>query len=69
MVIAYETQVRHERSEIFPAGKGARLDHEAVELAMLLDIGAHGAGQRDEIFGPQRALGFRVKTPRSRSSS
>ena len=58
MVVAHEAHVGHQRSEIFPAGKRLRLDQEAIEVAMLLDIGVHGAGERDEIFGPQRALGL-----------
>src|SRR5690242_17968457 len=53
----------NQRSEIIPAGKRLRLEHEAVELAMLLDIRIHRAGERDEIFGPQRALGLQDQDP------
>ena len=63
MVIAHETQVRQHRSEILPSGERRRLDHQPLEVAMLLDVGIRGTSERGEVFGPERALGSENQDP------
>ena len=58
MVIAHEAQVREQRREVLPARERRRVNHQACELAMLLDIRIDGAGERGEVLGAERAFGF-----------
>lgn len=63
MVVANESQVRDQRGERVPAWKGLRIDHDATQSAVLLDIRINDSGQGLEIVRLEGALRAKDEDP------